>query len=143
MADDAAAKKTETVDSKVIIESEGTEQGNESPPDPTVLKSIKIKFGVVKRLTKDKLSYEKEAAQQRTVVTQYEADEKEATILRNARECLKETEMMIPDVCRRLSTAVGELKEIVDTHRGGPVGKSPEFQEALRIMEEASTHLTK
>lgn len=66
---------------------DGNDEGNISPstvPDPIVLKTLKIKVGVVKRLIKDKASYEKEAVQQKEKLELYKKEGKEEHFLRNA-----------------------------------------------------------
>jgi len=79
MAD--TAKNVENVQAAVNEEGNNVES---SEPDPMVLKSLKIKYGVVKRLTKDKLSYEKEARQQSEKLEQYKTEGKDEAILKNA-----------------------------------------------------------
>lgn len=70
--------------------------------DPAKLKTLKIKSGVVKRYTKEKLSYEKEASTQRAKIEKFRAEGKDEHFIRQQEGCLKESEMMVPEVQRQL-----------------------------------------
>ena len=70
--------------------------------DAQKLRSLKIKTGVVKRYTKEKQSYEKEVADQEKKIEKFQAEGKDELFMRQQTECLKESQLMVPEVQRRL-----------------------------------------
>lgn len=68
--------------------------------DPRI-RQIKIKTGVVKRLTKEKTVYEKEIDQQKARIERLRGEGKDEHVLRKEEEILHESKMMIPDSHRR------------------------------------------
>ena len=84
-----------------------------SAADPR-LKKLKIQTGVVKRCGKEKLSYRKEANQQKEKVEKMKAAGREEIEIRKMNECVQESLMMIPDCHRRLEKALDELKNLVE-----------------------------
>jgi len=89
-----------------------------APPKPTVdprIKTIKIKTGVLKRVGKEKLSYRKEADQQKLKIEKMKEDGKDIHDVRKMGEVLQETLMMIPDCHRRIKAAKEELLSILET----------------------------
>lgn len=65
------------------------------------LRQIKIKTGVVKRLTKEKSVYGKEVDQQKLRIEKLRAEGKDEYVMRKEHEILQEALMMIPDSHRR------------------------------------------
>ncbi|XP_066129719.1 tubulin-specific chaperone A isoform X2 [Saccopteryx bilineata] len=76
--------------------------------DPRV-RQIKIKTGVVKRLAKEKMMYEKEAKQQEEKIEKMKAEDDENYAIKKQAEILQESRMMIPDCQRRLEAAYADL----------------------------------
>lgn len=68
--------------------------------DPRV-RQIKIKTGVLRRLTKEKTSYEKEINQQKLRIEKLRGEGKDEHVLKKEEEVLQESFMMIPDSHRR------------------------------------------
>ncbi|GJQ73821.1 hypothetical protein Trydic_g18759 [Trypoxylus dichotomus] len=68
------------------------------------LKTIKIKTGVVKRLAKEKVVYEREAETQQQRIERYKKEGKDEYDVRKQEEVLQECLMMLPDCQRRLKT---------------------------------------
>lgn len=68
--------------------------------DPRI-RQITIKTGVVKRLTKEKTVYEKEADQQKTRIEKLKVNGEDEYVLRKQEEVLQEALMMVPDCQRR------------------------------------------
>lgn len=68
--------------------------------DPRV-KQLRIKTGVVKRLFKEKISYEKEAVSQRNRIDKFKGEGKDEHVIRKEEEVLQECLMIIPDSQRR------------------------------------------
>ena len=83
-----------------------------SSADPR-LKKIKIQTGVVKRCGKEKLSYRKEANQQKEKLEKFKKEGKDDMEIKKMNEQVQESLMMIPDCHRRLEKAVKELKNLV------------------------------
>jgi tubulin-specific chaperone A len=108
--------------------------------DPAKLKTLKIKSGVVKRYTKEKQSYEKEASIQRGKIEKFKEEGKDDHFIRQQEGCLKESEMMVPEVQRQLLKSYDELKGIVDDQQG-ELGATAEYKAALQIIEDAKAHL--
>jgi len=80
--------------------------------DPRV-KILKIKTGVVKRLTKEKLMYIKETDQQREKVEKLKVSGIDESTFKKQEEVLRESQMMIPDTQRRLKAAFLDLKSVI------------------------------
>lgn len=68
--------------------------------DPRV-RQLTIKSGVLKRLTKEKIVYEKEVDQQRARMVKLLAAGKDEHTMRKEEECLQESLMMVPNTQRR------------------------------------------
>ena len=85
--------------------------------DPRI-KQLKIKTGVLKRVGKEKLSYRKEADQQKVKIEKMKVDGKDSHDIKKMGEVLQETLMMIPDCHRRLVAAHGEVSAMLETEVG-------------------------
>lgn len=68
--------------------------------DPRI-RQIKIKTGVVKRIAKEKVVYEKEAEQQRKRIQKIKDEGQDEHNIRKQEEVLQESLMMVPDCQRR------------------------------------------
>uniref|UniRef100_A0A8C5S8E2 Tubulin-specific chaperone A n=1 Tax=Laticauda laticaudata TaxID=8630 RepID=A0A8C5S8E2_LATLA len=80
--------------------------------DPRV-RQIKIKTGVVKRLAKEKVMYEKEAKQQEEKIEKMKAEDGDNYAIKKQTEILQESRMMIPDCQRRLEAAHSDLVQLL------------------------------
>ncbi|XP_013909142.1 PREDICTED: tubulin-specific chaperone A isoform X1 [Thamnophis sirtalis] len=80
--------------------------------DPRI-RQIKIKTGVVKRLAKEKVMYEKEARQQEEKIEKMKAEDGENYAIKKQTEILQESRMMIPDCQRRLEAAHSDLVQLL------------------------------
>lgn len=108
--------------------------------DPRI-KTLKIKTGVVKRLAKEKVVYEKEANQQKTKIEKLKECGKDEYDIRKQEEVLQECLMMVPDCQRRLAVAFEELKNILNSEKD--LEQSEEFLAAQKVLEEAEIQLPK
>ncbi|RZC42294.1 TBCA domain containing protein [Asbolus verrucosus] len=108
--------------------------------DPRI-RTLKIKTGVVKRLAKEKVTYEKEADQQRARIDKFRKEGKDEYDVRKQEEVLQESLMMIPDCQRRLALAFEELKTILDNEKD--LKEIEEYNVALHVLEEAKLQLPK
>lgn len=68
--------------------------------DPRI-RQLTIKSGVLKRLTKEKIVYEKEVDQQRARIVKLLAEGKDEYVMRKEDECLQESLMMVPNTQKR------------------------------------------
>ena len=121
-----------------------------SSADPR-LKKIKIQTGVVKRCGKEKLSYRKEANQQKEKLEKFKKEGKDDMEIKKMNEQVQESLMMIPDCHRRLEKAVKELKNLVselevdfplsvdECTEVSPGAK--EISEAKEALKESEDHL--
>uniref|UniRef100_A0A2K6EJI2 Tubulin-specific chaperone A n=1 Tax=Propithecus coquereli TaxID=379532 RepID=A0A2K6EJI2_PROCO len=123
--------------------------------DPRV-RQIKIKTGVVKRLVKEKVMYEKEAKQQEEKIEKMRAEDGEnyaikkqagldllssnnppASASQSARitgaEILQESRMMIPDCQRRLEAAYTDLQQILESEKD--LEEAEEYKEARLVLD--------
>lgn len=108
--------------------------------DPRI-RTLKIKTGVVKRLAKEKVTYEKEATEQRQRIQKLKEQDKDGYDIRKQEEVLQESLMMVPDCQRRLAKAFEELKKILDTEQD--LKETEDYVEAEKILQEAEIQLPK
>ncbi|XP_048475331.1 tubulin-specific chaperone A [Rhincodon typus] len=91
-------------------------------------RQIKIKTGVVKRLAKEKLMYEKEAKQQEEKVEKMKVDGNDQYMVKKQMEVLQESRMMIPDCQRRLAAAHNDLVQLLESEK--ELEDTEEYKEA-------------
>ncbi|XP_018306603.1 tubulin-specific chaperone A [Mycetomoellerius zeteki] len=108
--------------------------------DPRI-RTLKIKTGVVKRLAKEKVTYEKEAAQQRERIQKLKEQDKDGYDIKKQEEVLQESLMMVPDCQRRLVKAFEELKKILETEQD--LKEIEDYIEAEKVLQEAEEQLPK
>ncbi|XP_076623081.1 tubulin-specific chaperone A-like [Colletes latitarsis] len=108
--------------------------------DPRI-RILKIKTGVVKRLAKEKVTYEKEAAQQRERIQKLKDQDKDGYDIKKQEEVLQESLMMVPDCQRRLVKAFEELKSILETEQD--LKEVEDYIEAEKVLQEAKAQLPK
>ncbi|ORX50690.1 hypothetical protein BCR36DRAFT_583273 [Piromyces finnis] len=78
------------------------------------VRNLKIKTGVVKRLGKEVISYQKEYEQQQARIDKLIAQNADEHDINKQKEVLEETNVMIPDSKRRLNVAYKELTDLVE-----------------------------
>jgi len=110
-----------------------------SMADPRV-RTLKIKTGVVKRLTKEKISYEVESEQQKKRIERMKTEGKDEYDIKKQGEVLQESLMMIPDCQKKLAPAVTELQKILDEE--GDMVELEEYKQAVTIVADAKKHLS-
>ncbi|GFS87839.1 tubulin-specific chaperone A [Nephila pilipes] len=103
--------------------------------DPRI-KQIKIKTGVVKRLAKEKLMYEKEAVKEKAKLEKMQASGGDSYLIRKQEEVIKESVMMVPDTMKRYQVAYNELQEILDNEQ--ELAESEEYQAAVEVLKDTS-----
>lgn len=97
------------------------------------LRQIKIKTGVVKRLYKDKVMYEKEAKQQEEKVERMKTAGEDEYVLKKQNEVLQESRMMIPDCSRRLEAASTDLAQILENEK--ELEDTEEYKDARAMLD--------
>lgn len=102
-----------------------------STSDPK--RQLKIKTGVVKRLDKEKKSYEKETVQLEEKLAKMRSEGRDEYEIKKAVEVLEESRMMVPDCQRRLTAAVEELKALVQAHQ--ELAETEEFKASQEQLE--------
>ncbi|KAM3940523.1 tubulin-specific chaperone A [Leptodactylus fuscus] len=100
--------------------------------DPRV-RQIKIKTGVVKRLSKEKLMYEKEAKQQEEKIERMKSEGGDEYVIKKQKEILQESRMMIPDCHRRLEAAHADLARILEDEKD--LEETEEFKDARDMLD--------
>lgn len=105
------------------------------------LRLLKIKTGVLRRLAKEKVTYEKEALQQRVKVELYKEQGKDAHFIKKQEEVLQESLMMIPDCQGRLLKAYEDLKKFVDVETD--LEENEIFAEAVKVLQDSEPQLTR
>ncbi|KAI0208191.1 Tubulin-specific chaperone A [Lamellibrachia satsuma] len=103
--------------------------------DPKRVRAIKIKTGIVKRLAKEKVSYEKEIVKQKERIEKMKAAGDDEYDIRKQGEVLEESVMMIPDTKRRLAAAWDELSKLMETEED--LKEIEEYTTAMEILEQA------
>lgn len=106
--------------------------------DPRV-RQLTIKTGVVRRLTKEKIVYEKEVDTQKNRIEKVKNAGEDEHVVRKQEEVLAECLMMIPDCRRRLGKAVEELKEFLSNETD--LGELEQFRTAKAVVDEAKLQL--
>ncbi|XP_005505998.2 tubulin-specific chaperone A isoform X1 [Columba livia] len=97
------------------------------------LRQIKIKTGVVRRLAKEKVMYEKEAKQQEEKIEKMKAEACDDYGIKKQIEILQESRMMIPDCQRRLEIAHADLSQLLENEK--ELEEAEEYKEARSILE--------
>ncbi|XP_011502374.1 PREDICTED: tubulin-specific chaperone A-like [Ceratosolen solmsi marchali] len=100
------------------------------------LRILRIKTGVVKRLAKEKITYEKEAVQQQERIEKFKEQGKDGHLIKKQEEVLQESLMMIPDCQRRLLKAFEELKQFIESEQD--LKENDEYLE-VKLMEQWTT----
>lgn len=108
--------------------------------DPRI-RTIKIKTGVVKRLTKEKTVYEREVEQQKLRIEKLKEQGKDDYEIRKQEEVLTESLMMVPDCQRRLAVAYEELRNILQSEQD--LKDTELYLDAQKVVEEAKLQLPK
>lgn len=103
------------------------------------LKTLKIKTGIVKRLAKEKVMYEKEADNQRNRIEKLKTEGKDEYDIRKQEEVLQESLMMVPDCQRRLLKAYEELNSILNSELD--LKEQEDYLAAKKVLEDAKPQL--
>ncbi|CAG9566390.1 unnamed protein product [Danaus chrysippus] len=107
--------------------------------DPRI-RQIKIKTGVVKRIAKEKVVYEKEAEQQKNRIEKLKAEGQDEHTIRKQEEVLQESLMMVPDCQRRLAKAFADLKSTLETEQD--LKESEDYAAAEQVLKDAECQLS-
>jgi len=118
-----------------------------APVDPRI-RQLKIKTGVCKRSGKEKLSYLKEAQQQKDKIEKMKTEGEDEYKVKKMQEVLSETQQMVPDCHRRLVAARADLEKSIaelEPDFGGDPQKEEEPDENLvaakQVLKESEAFL--
>ncbi|XP_053303953.1 tubulin-specific chaperone A [Spea bombifrons] len=100
--------------------------------DPRV-RQIKIKTGVVKRLAKEKVMYQKEAIQQEEKIEKMKSEGGDEYVIKKQIEVLQESRMMVPDCHRRLEAAHTDLTQLLENEKD--LEEAEEYKDARSVLE--------
>ncbi|XP_028038014.1 tubulin-specific chaperone A [Bombyx mandarina] len=106
--------------------------------DPRI-RQIKIKTGVVKRIAKEKVVYEKEAELQKNRIQRIKDEGQDEHNIRKQEEVLQESLMMVPDCQRRLIKAYTDLKTTLETEQD--LKEHEEYITAEQVLKDAEPQL--
>ena len=105
-------------------------------------RQIKIKSGMVKRITREYESYEQEIKKDKERINKLREAEADEHDLRKQEEVLQESISMLPNTKRRLQEAHEELKNLMkELDSIEELTSSEEWQEATEILTRAETQV--
>ncbi|CAB0008564.1 unnamed protein product [Nesidiocoris tenuis] len=104
--------------------------------DPRI-RTITIQTGVVRRLTKEKISYEKEAEDQAAKVAKYK--EEEEAYIKKQEEVLRETTLMIGHCRQRLRKVYDDFSSILKSE--SDLAETEVYLNAQQVLKDAEPHL--
>lgn len=105
------------------------------------IKQLEIKTGVLKRLIRERSSYEEEVVTEMARFDRMKSSGKEEADLRLQTEVIRETEAMVPDTQRRLTAAYDDMKKYLDKTQY--LSESKPYRSAQEMLGEASKVLDK
>lgn len=107
--------------------------------DAAAIRNLKIKTGIVKRMTKEKAAYIKEVEVERERVVKMKEMGKEEYDLKRQEDVVNETLSMVPDSHKRLLIAYNELKEVLESSEH--LSEREEYLAAKEVLEQARQSL--
>lgn len=96
-------------------------------------RKIKIQTGVVRRIAKEKIMYEKEAIAMAEKIKKMEAAGDDEYVIKKQNECLAESQQMGPDCQKRLQQAIATLSSLLDTEKD--LEETEEYKNAVKELE--------
>ena len=82
-----------------------------------ISRQLRIKTGIVKRLTKDVVSYQAEAEIQQVRLEKMRGEERDEYDIKKMGQVVQESLMMIPHCLRKLKIANEDLKQLTNEHK--------------------------
>uniref|UniRef100_A0A1E1WZT8 Tubulin-specific chaperone A n=1 Tax=Amblyomma aureolatum TaxID=187763 RepID=A0A1E1WZT8_9ACAR len=107
--------------------------------DAAAVRQLKIKTGVVKRMTKEKASYLKEVEVERERIAKMKEMGKEEYDVKRQEEVIKEGLAMIPHTHKKLLIACNDLKEALESCQD--LSEMEEYRAAKEALEQAQLAL--
>ncbi|KAF8167439.1 tubulin binding cofactor A [Crassisporium funariophilum] len=103
---------------------------------PAIRRQLRIKSGVVSRLTKETTLYRKEAEQLETKRDKFIADGAENWDIGNSTRMAEESRKMVQDTITRLTKAVEDLETLITSAKKEPaLAEDEELRKAVEILE--------
>uniref|UniRef100_A0A6M2E1Q7 Tubulin-specific chaperone A n=1 Tax=Amblyomma tuberculatum TaxID=48802 RepID=A0A6M2E1Q7_9ACAR len=107
--------------------------------DAAAVRQLKIKTGIVKRMTKDKASYLKEVEVERERIAKMKEMGREEYDVKRQEEVIKEGLAMVPHVHKKLLIAYNDLKEALESSQD--LSEREEYISAKEALEQAQLAL--
>ncbi|KAH7961168.1 tubulin-specific chaperone A [Rhipicephalus sanguineus] len=107
--------------------------------DAAAIRNLKIKTGIVKRMTKEKAAYLKEVEVERERAAKMKEMGKEEYDVKRQEQVINETLSMVPDSHKRLLVAYNELKEVLEGSEH--LSETEEYLIAKEVLEQAQQSL--
>lgn len=107
--------------------------------DAASIRELKIKTGIVKRMTKEKAAYIKEVEVERERLVKMKDTGKDEYELKRQEEVIAESLSMIPHTHKKLLTAYSDLKEALDAAQH--LSESEEYLAAQGVLKDAQASL--
>ena len=82
-----------------------------------ISRQLRIKTGIVRRLTKDVVSYQAEADIQQVRLEKMKEEERDEYDIKKMGQVVQESLMMIPHCLRKLKIATEDLKNVTNEHK--------------------------
>jgi len=101
--------------------------------DPARIRTIKIKTGVVNRIGKEKIYYEKEAEREKSKAEKMKEDGRDEYEVRKQEEVFAESKMMIPDCIKKLGAAWDDLSSVINCE--SDLSAAAEYKSAQEALE--------
>ncbi|XP_054160087.1 tubulin-specific chaperone A-like [Oppia nitens] len=99
------------------------------------LNQMRIKTGILKRVTKEKTVYEKEVDNERKRLETMKSQNKDDYEIRKQEEVINESLMMLPDTMTRIQQAFNDLNNIIQETQT-ELSETTEFQTAKTLVQE-------
>uniref|UniRef100_A0A8D8VDI2 Tubulin-specific chaperone A n=1 Tax=Cacopsylla melanoneura TaxID=428564 RepID=A0A8D8VDI2_9HEMI len=106
--------------------------------DPRI-KTLKIKTGVLKRITKEKTTYIKEVGIEEARYEKLKAGGSDEHVLKKQQEVIQESQMMVPECHRRIVRAYEDLKSILESEQD--LAGTEDYKLAAQIVAEAAKEI--
>ena len=105
-------------------------------------RKLKIKSGVVKRITREYASYEEEVKKEKERMNKFKETGSDDFSMRRQEQVVEETIKMIPDTRRRLRAAYDDLKDYMKQVDTIPeVTESEDWREAVENLARAESQV--
>eukprot|EP00761_Pharyngomonas_kirbyi_P011743 gb/GECH01011769.1/.p1 GENE.gb/GECH01011769.1/~~gb/GECH01011769.1/.p1 ORF type:complete len:112 (+),score=42.60 gb/GECH01011769.1/:1-336(+) len=110
---------------------------------PDVEKQLKLKTGVLTRTLKELKSYAKEEDQEKQRLSKLQEDGADESRLKQQKQVIEETSMMIPHCRTRLEKGFAALEKFLNENDSELDKESEQYQSAQEALEQSREELGK